>query len=56
MFNTGSEGSEELQYSAVHDGDLKKSHPEVEGTVVNLLCAGRDGLTSHLAFLSILCT
>ncbi|XP_034161372.1 uncharacterized protein LOC117597593 [Pangasianodon hypophthalmus] len=25
-----SEGSEELQYSAVHDGDLRKSHPEVE--------------------------
>ncbi|GAA6068076.1 uncharacterized protein LOC125146210 isoform X1, partial [Tachysurus ichikawai] len=23
-------GSEELQYSAVHDGDLKKSHPELE--------------------------
>ncbi|XP_047678497.1 uncharacterized protein LOC125146210 isoform X2 [Tachysurus fulvidraco] len=22
--------SEELQYSAVHDGDLKKSHPELE--------------------------
>lgn len=31
IFNTGSEGSEELQYSAVHDGDLRKSHPEVEG-------------------------
>ncbi|KAF5894953.1 hypothetical protein DAT39_015345, partial [Clarias magur] len=25
-----SEGSEELQYAAVHDGDLRKSHPEVE--------------------------
>ncbi|KAK3549057.1 hypothetical protein QTP70_029642 [Hemibagrus guttatus] len=25
-----SEDSEELQYSAVHDGDLRKSHPELE--------------------------
>lgn len=31
VFNTGSEVGEELQYSAVHDGDLRKSHPEVEG-------------------------
>lgn len=31
VFSAGSEGSEELQYTAVHDGDLRKSHPEVEG-------------------------
>lgn len=65
VFNTGSEVGEELQYSAVHDGDLRKSHPEVEGTVMRPLCPRYgsglslirkpwiDRLTSQLAFLFI---
>ncbi|KAF7698854.1 hypothetical protein HF521_003596 [Silurus meridionalis] len=31
-----SEGSEEVQYSAVHDGDLRKSHPELEAMLRKL--------------------
>lgn len=48
VLNPGSEDSEELQYSAVHDGDLRKSHPELEGKVMKLVPDVDSGCLSSI--------